>query len=70
MITAEPDDKQTSAADGCSGSGRPAFVMMVKTTNFRDGDDAAGLRWLDVTRFRAVLLQCEVRASLVVIANE
>jgi hypothetical protein len=50
-------------------AGRP-FVAMVKTTGFRDGHDPASIRWSDATRFRAVLLQCEVRPSLAVIANE
>ncbi len=51
-------------------SGRPAFVPVMQPAHFRHGDDAAGLRRLYGAWIRRILLQCEVRASSMIVADE
>jgi hypothetical protein len=69
-IITEPKELGNSACDRRSCSGNSALVPMMQAAHLRDGDDPSGFRRLDVARLWRVLLQCEVRASSVIIADE
>src|SRR3954469_1931443 len=51
-------------------SGRPTFVSVMQPAHFSDGDDAASIGELYAAWFRRILLQCEVRASPLIVTDE
>ena len=51
-------------------SGRSAFAPVMQPAHFGDRDDEASIRRLYTPWVRGVLLQCEVRASALVVRDE
>ena len=43
---------------------------MVQAANFGNGNDPSNFRWLDCSWLRRILLQSQMRASSMIIANE
>src|SRR5919106_4083714 len=53
-----------------SCSSRSAFVPVMQPAHFGERDDPAGLRRLYTARIWRILLQCEVGASSMIVADE
>jgi hypothetical protein len=71
---AQADDEQAtglrSRADRCYLSGGAAFVPMMEAANLGNTNNPSDLRLFNSSRFRTVLLQCQMRARSMTIASE